>query len=173
MATMLLARDVPPRGGDTLFANMHVAYERLSDGMKHLLDGVTAVFTAAEVHGKHGLYSKELAKGDSPVQSDEQKAAARHVHPVIRTHPETGRRAIYTNRAFVSHIEGVSAEESEEILDRLERAILNPSVQCRIRWQKDTFVMWDNRAVQHNATDDFWPQTRHVERVTIVGDRPV
>ena len=93
-------------------------------------------------------------------------------HPVIRTHPETGQRTIYTNRSFVREIEGCTPEESAEIVGHLERQIMNPSVQCRIRWSVDTFVMWDNRAVQHFATDDFWPETRHVERVTVVGDAP-
>jgi taurine dioxygenase len=93
-------------------------------------------------------------------------------HPVIRTNPETGERGIYTNRAFVSHIEGVTKEESDQILLHLEMAVADPSVQCRVRWEVDTFVMWDNRSTQHHATNDFWPSERQVERVTVVGDRP-
>ena len=94
-------------------------------------------------------------------------------HPVVRTHPETGAKAIYTNRSFVTHIEGVEADESIEILDRLERAIASPNVQCRFRWEQDDIAMWDNRCTQHFATSDFWPEHRRMERVTIVGDRPV
>ena len=93
-------------------------------------------------------------------------------HPVIRTHPVTGARGIYTNIGFTSHVDGVSEQESSEILRHLERAIRNPSVQCRVRWGVDTFVMWDNRAVQHAAAADFLPEHRLMERVTIVGDRP-
>ncbi|NDH75422.1 MAG: hypothetical protein EBY52_01435 [Actinobacteria bacterium] len=109
--------------------------------------------------------------------SDEERAEKQALypparHPVIRTHPETGQRTIYTNRSFVREVEGCTPEESAEIVGHLERQIMNPSVQCRIRWSVDTFVMWDNRAVQHFATDDFWPETRHVERVTVVGDAP-
>ena len=118
-------------------------------------------------------FVKTFGRGVPPEKMEEMRATyppARH--PVIRTHPETGARGIYTNRQFTSHVEGVDDEESEAIINRLERAILDPSVQCRVRWQVDTFVMWDNRAVQHFATDDFWPETRTVERVTIVGDRP-
>jgi taurine dioxygenase len=93
-------------------------------------------------------------------------------HPVIRTHPETGERGIYTNIGFTSHILDVEPEESKEILRHLERQIMSPSVQCRVRWQPDTFVMWDNRSAQHAATNDFLPMRRRMERVTVVGDRP-
>ena len=91
-------------------------------------------------------------------------------HPVIRTHPETGERGIYTNIGFTSHILDVEPEESKEILRHLERQIMSP--QCRVRWQPDTFVMWDNRSAQHAATNDFLPMHRRMERVTVVGDRP-
>ena len=93
-------------------------------------------------------------------------------HPVIRTHPETEERGIYTNIGFTSHILDVEPEESKEILRHLERQIMSPSVQCRVRWQPDTFVMWDNRSAQHAATNDFLPMHRRMERVTVVGDRP-
>jgi len=103
-------------------------------------------------------------------EKQEEYPAARH--PVIRTHPVTGERGIYTNRPFVSHIEGIEEKESKDLLTILERAVLDPSIQCRIKWEVDTIVMWDNRIVQHHASNDFYPQTRHVERVTIIGDRP-
>jgi alpha-ketoglutarate-dependent taurine dioxygenase len=97
------------------------------------------------------------------------------VHPFTERdseHPETGQRGIFTNRSFVSHIEGVDRNESDEIIGHLERQIMSPSGQCRIRWLKDTLVMWDNRAVQHAATNDVLPEHRRMERVIIVGDRP-
>ncbi|MGI9615486.1 MAG: TauD/TfdA dioxygenase family protein [Acidimicrobiales bacterium] len=163
MGSILRGVVIPPVGGDTCFADATAAYDRLSPAWKERVDDLYAIHDFSRTFGRR--------------MSEEERAAKREKfpparHPVIRTHPETGARGIYTNRAFVSHIEGVSAEESAEILGHLERAIMNPSVQCRIRWDVDTFVMWDNRAVQHNATNDFWPETRHVERVTIVGDRP-
>jgi taurine dioxygenase len=163
MGSILRGVIVPPVGGDTCFADAALAYERLSDEWKERIDGLVAVHDYMKVFG-----------GRVP---DDQKAEMRakypvQHHPVIRTHPETGERGIYTNIGFTSHIEGVSPEESEEILRQLERQIMSPSVQCRVRWQKDTFVMWDNRSAQHAATNDFLPAHRRMERVTVIGDRP-
>ena len=163
MGSILRGVVIPPAGGDTCFADTAAAYERLPDDWKDRVDDKVAVHD----------FVKTFGRGVPPEKMEEMRATyppARH--PVIRTHPETGARGIYTNRQFTSHVEGVDDEESEAIINRLERAILDPSVQCRVRWQVDTFVMWDNRAVQHFATDDFWPETRTVERVTVVGDRP-
>ena len=162
MGSILRGVEIPSVGGDTLFADAGAAYQRLSDEWKDRIDGLVAVHD-------HSGFTRNKSAEEQAQKAEEYPAAH---HPVVRTHPETGRKSIYTNRAFVSHIEGVSAEESGEILDHLERRIMDPSVQCRIRWRVDTFVMWDNRAVQHYATDDFHPETRHVERVTIVGDKP-
>ncbi len=154
---------IPPAGGDTCFANAEAAYERLPDDMKERIDGLVAVhdFTKAFSRGRTEEFLAEKRKEHPPAR-----------HPVVRTHPETGAKAIYTNRVFVSHIEGVGAEESDEIIELLERAIMDPSVQCRFRWAVDSFAMWDNRCTQHFATNDFYPADRKVERVTIVGDRP-
>ncbi len=163
MGSILRGVEIPPVGGDTCFADATAAYERLPDDWKERVDGLFAVHDFSKTFGR---------RLDAEERAEKQKEYPPARHPVIRTHPETGAKAIYTNRPFVSHIEGVDAEESTRILDRLERSIMDPSVQCRIRWAPDTFVMWDNRAVQHYATNDFWPETRHVERVTIVGDRP-
>jgi len=154
---------IPPVGGDTSFSDAGAAYDRLSDTWKERLDGLVAVHDYVKFFG--------------PRIDDDKKAEMRAkyplaFHPVIRTHPETGQRSIYTNRTFTSHIDGVSEHESDEILDYLELKIMNPSVQCRVRWAVDTFVMWDNRAVQHAASDDFFPQERLCERVTIIGDEP-
>lgn len=163
MGSILRGRHVPPVGGDTCFADATAAYERLSDEWKERVDHLTAVHDFARV----------FAGRVKPEERDEMRAKyPPQQHPVIRTHPETGARGIYTNIGFTSYIEGVEADESDRILRHLERAIMNPSVQMRVRWQPDTFVMWDNRAVQHSAVTDFLPQYRRMERVTIVGDRP-
>ncbi len=163
MGSILRGRIIPPVGGDTCFADATAAYERLSDEWKERVDDKFAIHDYARVFA-------------SRVPDDEREAIREKYppqrHPVIRTHPETGARAIYTNIGFTSHVEGVTQDESNEILRHLERAIMNPSVQCRIRWEPDTFVMWDNRSVQHAATSDFLPAERRMERVTIVGDRP-
>ncbi|MCP4843919.1 MAG: TauD/TfdA family dioxygenase [Actinomycetia bacterium] len=163
MGSILRGVVIPPVGGDTCFADTAAAYDRLSDEWKARVDDKFAVHDFVPTFGR-GV----------PVEKMDEMRATYPVarHPVIRTHPETGARGIYTNRPFTTHIDGVEADESEEILRRLERSIMDPSVQCRIRWEVDTFVMWDNRAVQHYATDDYWPETRTVERVTVVGDRP-
>lgn len=163
MGSILRGVVIPPVGGDTCFADAAAAYRRLPDEVREQVDGRFAI------HDFTATFGRRLSPED---RAEKQKEYPPARHPVIRTHPETGEKGIYTNRVFVSHIEGVSAEESERLLDAMERAIMNPSVQCRIRWEVDTFVMWDNRAVQHCATDDFFPETRHVERVTIIGDRP-
>lgn len=163
MGSILRGRVVPPVGGDTCFADATAAYERLSDEWKERVDGLFAIHD----------YARVFADRVEPDEEEEIRAEyPPQRHPVIRTHPETGARAIYTNIGFTSHIDGVSSEESHEILRHLERAIRDPSVQCRIRWRPDTFVMWDNRSVQHAATNDFLPDYRRMERVTIIGDRP-
>ncbi len=164
MGSILRGRIIPEAGGDTCFADATAAYDRLDDQWKERVDDLIAVHDFSLVFGGRLSDAERTAKRE---QYPPQR------HPVIRTHPESGQRGIYTNRAFVSHIEGMGKDESDKILLHLEMAIANPSVQCRVRWEVDTFVMWDNRSTQHNATNDFWPLERQVERVTVVGDRPV
>jgi taurine dioxygenase len=163
MASILRARVLPEVGGDTCWANTEMAYDRLSDDWKERIEGKVCVHDYARVFG-HGLSEEKAAK------MREEYPPARH--PVVRTHPESGARSIYTNRSFGSHIEDVPKDESEAILGHLERAVSSPTVQCRFRWEVDSFAMWDNRCTQHFATSDFFPGTRRMERVTIVGDRP-
>ncbi|MEZ5168984.1 MAG: TauD/TfdA family dioxygenase [Acidimicrobiales bacterium] len=163
MGSILRGVVIPPVGGDTSFADTAAAYRRLPDDVREQVDGLFAIHDFSQTFGTRMTPEERAAK-----QAEFPPAR----HPVIRTHPETGERGIYTNGSFVSHIEGVSEEESRSLLATLARAIMNPSVQCRVRWAVDTFVMWDNRAVQHHAANDFWPETRQVERVTIVGDKP-
>jgi len=163
MGSILRGREVPSVGGDTCFADATAAYARLSDEWKERVDGLFAIHDYARVFASR-------VKPDEEAEIRERYPPQRH--PVIRTHPETGARGIYTNIGFTSHVEGVGDEESRAILRHLERAIMDPSVQIRVRWRPDTFVMWDNRAVQHAATTDFFPHYRRMERVTVVGDRP-
>ncbi|MBT8214771.1 MAG: TauD/TfdA family dioxygenase [Acidimicrobiia bacterium] len=163
MGSILRGIVIPPVGGDTSFACAGAAYRQLAADVREQIDDLHAIHDYSRVFGR-GLSVEERA--------EKQKEYPPARHPVVRTHPETGERSIYTNRGFVSHIEGVDAEESRRLIGILERAIMSPSVQCRVQWEVDTFVMWDNRAVQHQASNDFWPETRHVERVTIIGDKP-
>jgi taurine dioxygenase len=162
LGSILLAREVPDCGGDTLFANMHLAYERLSDPMKTFCEGLTAVHDIARVFAKRlGKRPEELHDTYPPMR-----------HPVIRTHPETGERAIYVNTAFTSHIEGLAESESRWLLDHLFATAKDAEIQCRFRWQAGSVAFWDNRVCQHFAASDYFPARRVMERVTIAGDKP-
>lgn len=162
LGSILYAHEVPEVGGDTLFANMHLAYERLSEQMKRFCQGLTAVHDIARVFGKR--------LGKSPEELHEEFPPMRH--PVIRTHPETGERVIYVNTGFTSHIEGLSKEESVWLLDHLYKTAWDVEIQCRFRWQKGSMAFWDNRVCQHLAVSDYFPARRVMERVTIAGDKP-
>ena len=162
LGSILLAREVPDCGSDTLFANMHLAYERLSDPMKTFCEGLTAVHDIARVFAKRlGKRPEELHDTYPPMR-----------HPVIRTHPETGERAIYVNTAFTSHIEGLAESESRWLLDHLFATAKDAEIQCRFRWQAGSVAFWDNRVCQHFAASDYFPARRVMERVTIAGDKP-
>lgn len=162
LGSILRALEVPETGGDTLFANMHLAYEGLSPKMKEFCEGLTAVHDVARVFARRlGKRPEELHEQYPPM-----------THPVIRTHPESGKRVIYVNTAFTSHIEGLSAEESRWLLDHLYKTAADPEIQCRFRWKAGSIAFWDNRICQHLAASDYFPERRIMERVTIAGDRP-
>ncbi|WP_369027206.1 TauD/TfdA dioxygenase family protein [Qipengyuania sp. RANM35] len=162
LGSILYAREVPPVGGDTLFANMHLAYERLSEQMQRFCEGLTAVHDIARVFAKRlGKSVEELHEKYPPMR-----------HPVIRTHPETGERAIYVNTGFTSHIEGLSKTESDWLLQHLYATAMDVEIQCRFRWRENSIAFWDNRVCQHLAVSDYFPARRVMERVTIAGDRP-
>ena len=162
LGSILLAREVPECGGDTLFANMHLAYERLSKPMKRHCESLTAVHDIARV------FAKRLGK--APEDLHDRFPPQRH--PVIRTHPETGERATYVNIAFTSHIEGLSERESQWLLDHLYTTAKDAEIQCRFRWEAGSIAFWDNRVCQHLAVSDYFPARRVMERVTVAGDKP-
>jgi taurine dioxygenase len=162
--SVLRAREVPAVGGDTLFCDMVAAYEGLDDDVRAALDGLRAVHDFTRTFGR-ALDPEALAQ--------KQKEYPPAEHPVVRTHPETGRKALYVNGAFTSHIVGMAREDSRRLLDLLYRQATVPEYQCRFRWRPHSIAFWDNRAVQHYAASDYWPQRRVMERVTIVGDTPV
>jgi taurine dioxygenase len=167
MASMLVARDVPPAGGDTEFANMYLAYATLSDGMKRLLDGLVAVNSsaAADVSRTREDRLKDSARADA---RKEYTAA----HPVVRVHPETGRRALYVNVAHTVRFEGMTEEESAPLLQYLYRHQVRPELTCRFRWRPGSLAFWDNRCAQHNAINDYHGQRRLLHRITLAGDKP-
>ena len=158
MASILHIHETPGGGGDTLFANMYDAYDGLSQPMQEFLDPLQAIHSSDYT----GLY------GDHEPQRENPSA----VHPVIRTHPETGRRALYVNSGFTKRILGLSRSESEALLHLLFEHVKNPNFQCRFQWQPHSVAMWDNRCTQHIAVWDYYPETRSGIRVTIKGDKP-
>ena len=169
-ATCLYAIEVPTQGGDTLFANMTAAYEALSQGMRDLLDGVRAVFTAAKVHGAAGFYKN----ADHPMDmtKNAQKEEARYLHPVVRTHPETGRKALYLDLPHVERLENMHVEESQPLMEFLYNHATQDPFTTRFRWQPGSLAIWDNRCVQHYALNDYPGQRREMNRITVKGDIP-
>jgi taurine dioxygenase len=167
MASMLVARDVPPAGGDTEFANMYLAYETLSDGMKRLLDGLVAVNSsaAADVSRTREDRLKDSARADA-------KREYTSAHPVVRVHPETGRRALYVNVAHTVRFEGMTQEESAPLLQYLYRHQVRAELTCRFRWSPGSLAFWDNRCAQHNAINDYHGHRRLLHRITLAGDKP-
>jgi taurine dioxygenase len=166
MASMLIAREVPPVGGDTLFANMYLAYETLSDGMKRLLEGLTAINSSAKADASR---TREDRVKDSGREANREYVAA---HPVVRRHPETGRRALYVNVAHTVRFDGMTEAESAPLLDYLFRHQVRPEFTCRFRWRPGSLAFWDNRCAQHNAINDYHGHRRLLHRLTLAGDTP-
>lgn len=162
LGSILYLRQCPPCGGDTLFANTYAAYEALSERMKGYLEGLTAVHDGEHVYRR--LYAN-LGVEDRP-------SYPRAEHPVVRTHPVSGRRSLFVNRGFTTKLVGVPREESDAVLRYLFDHLENELFQCRFRWRERSIAFWDNRCVQHRAMWDYWPHTRSGNRVTIRGDRP-
>ncbi len=169
-ATCLYAIEVPERGGDTLFASMTAAYDALSEGMHDLLDGVRGVFTAAKVHGDTGLYKN----ADHPMDmtKNAEKEEARYLHPIVRTHPETGLRALYLDLPHVERLENMRVQESQPLMDFLYQHGTQPQFTSRFRWRPGSLAIWDNRCVQHYALNDYAGQRREMNRITVKGDVP-
>jgi len=167
MASMLIAREVPPAGGDTLFANMYLAYETLSDGMQRLLDGLVAINSSARADVSR---TREDRLKDSARADAKKEYVA--THPVVRVHPETGRRALYVNVAHTVGFEGMTEEESAPILDYLFRHQTRPELTCRFRWRPGSLAFWDNRCAQHNAINDYQTHRRVMHRITLAGEKP-
>src|SRR5271154_6498536 len=163
MGSILYIRECPPVGGDTLFASMYAAYEALSERMKRYLDGLTAIHDGEDSY--RGTYANYGIQ--------DKASYPRAEHPVVRTHPVTGRKAIYVNRGFTKRLVGVPRDESEGMLRYLFDHVENSLFQCRFRWRANSIAFWDNRCVQHRAMWDYWPATRSGNRVTVKGDRPV
>jgi taurine dioxygenase len=168
MATLLVAREVPDAGGDTIFANQYRAYDTLSDGMKALLAGLKGVASSAKADSSRTREDRIRSDG-----SAEARRLLIAEHPVVRTHPETGRRSLYVNRAHTIGFAGMTEEESAPLLDFLFDHQIRPEFTCRFRWETGSLAIWDNRCAQHYAVNDYHGQRRVMQRITLAGDRPV
>ncbi|MEI8000482.1 MAG: TauD/TfdA family dioxygenase [Actinomycetes bacterium] len=166
MGTMLLAREVPAAGGDTLWANLYAAYETLSPGLAHFLDDLEAVNTSAMADISKTREDRRRDRGTDVTDFEA-------VHPVVRTHPETGRKALYVNPAHTARFVGMTEEESRPLLRYLCEHAIRPEFTCRFRWEVGSLALWDNRCAWHNPINDYHGQTRVMHRITLAGDVPV
>lgn len=166
LGSMLVAREVPDHGGDTMFASMYAAYDALSDGLKRTLEGLRAIHSSRHVFGRDAAYHGNDLKGRL---HNPDAATQDAVHPVVIRHPDTGRKALYVNRNFTIGIEGWTREESAGLLDFLYRHGERPEFTCRFRWANGSVALWDNRSTWHFAINDYHGQRRLMHRITIEG----
>jgi taurine dioxygenase len=167
MASMLVAREVPPQGGDTLFANMYLAYEALSPGLKNILEKLVAVNSSAKAN--------VTRTREDRIKSDGQDSAGKEFvaeHPVVRSHAETGRKALYVNAAHTVRFKDMTEEESAPLLSYLFQHQIRPEFTCRFSWRVGSIALWDNRCTQHNPVNDYHGHRRLMHRITLAGDRP-
>lgn len=166
LGSVLLAREVPDQGGDTMFASMHMAYEALSDGFKTMLSSLKAQHSSRHIFGRNAPYHASDIKGRL---HNPDEATQDAVHPVVIRHPETGRKALYVNQNFTTGIEGWSKAESDALLGFLCAHGARPEFTCRFRWQVGSIAIWDNRSTWHCAVNDYHGQRRLMHRITVEG----
>jgi taurine dioxygenase len=168
--TILYGKDVPEFGGDTLWANMYLAYESLSDGMKRVLDGLEAIHSPERAYGPQALHNELIENMDIPYG---EKAKILKAHPVVRTHRETGRKALFVNPGYTIGLRDMKPNEADPILEALYRVATNPAFLCRFRWEPGSVAVWDNRCTLHNPISDYHGKRREMHRTTVAGDVPV
>ncbi len=170
LGSILYLHEVPDVGGDTLFSSMYAAYEALSEPMKRFLAGLTAVHSGEHIY--RARYPKDEVKDRSDYGYQRATSFPVSEHPVLRTHPETGRTALYVNAGFTTRIKELELHASQAILEFLFKHIQRPEFCCRFRWRKNSIAFWDNRCVQHYAVFDYFPSVRSGDRVTVKGNKP-
>ena len=165
MASMLYAVEIPPYGGDTIFSNQYMAYENLSDGIKKTLSELIAVNSSSKPEVSK---TREDRMSEAGMELNVLSA----LHPAVRTHPETGRKALYVNKAHTTHFEDWTEQESKSLLEFLFHHQIRTEFTCRFSWEKNSLAFWDNRCVQHNPVNDYQGFRRIMHRVTIAGGKP-
>jgi len=168
MGTMLIARELPPYGGDTMFANQYLAYEGLSNTMQRLLVGLKGISTSAKADVSKTREDRLKTDAKQGAKTEYQA-----MHPIVRTHPETGRKSLYVNIAHTAGIEGMTEAESTPLLNFLFAHQVKPEFTCRFNWRLNSIAFWDNRCAQHNPVNDYHGFRRILHRITLRGDRPV
>ena len=169
--TLLYAHEVPDYGGDTLFQNQYLAYETLSDGLKQTLKGLRAVHSAGPAYGTGGYLDRVKDKMSTEIVPSKD-AFQECIHPAVIRHPESKREALYLNPVYTMRFDGWSAAESQPLLQHIYRHQTNENFTCRVRWAKGTLTIWDNRATQHNALNDYAGQRREMYRTSVAGGAP-
>ena len=171
MGSLLYAREVPSHGGDTLFANMYAAYEALSPGLRAMIDPLGAVHTG-KPYGVQGIPQDLRVSRSIGIERNRPEADRETVHPVVRVHPDTGRKALFVNAIYTTRFEHMTPSESRPLLDFLFAHATQPEFTCRLRWAVGSLAIWDNRAAMHYAINDYDGQRRLMHRTTIAGERP-
>lgn len=166
LGAILVARELPPKGGDTLFANMVMAYDALPDDMKEKLSGLIAINSSAKDHVAKSRQDRQKDMDDVPEPLSAE-------HPAVRTHPETGRKSLYVNQGHTVGFKGMAEDESAPLLEELFEHQTRGEFTCRFQWRPGSIAFWDNRSTQHNPINDYHGHRRVMHRVTLAGDKPV
>jgi len=172
LCVVMRALAVPRYGGDTAFSNAYLVYEDLSEGMRKLLDGLQVLYSGKDIWSKNAKLDpdKRLRLRDTHSFSE---AELENIHPAVRRHPVTGRKALYATTAYFKRFVGWSEDESRAILNYLQGLAQRAEYQCRVRWRQDTLLVWDNRFLLHRGVHDFKNERRHLIRTTVIGERPI
>ena len=174
LGSALYALEVPTHGGDTMFGNMYLAYDTLSEGLKRALGRLRGVHTAMGAYDLGAIKERFGPERSIQIRTDREEEARREVsHPVVRTHPETGKKSLFVDRAYTKRFEGMTVEESMPLLEYLWAHQERPEFTCRFRWQKGSLALWDNRCAHHYAVNDYFGHRRVMHRVSICGNTPV
>ncbi len=172
LGSILYARETPAHGGDTLFANMYQAYDELSEGMKRMLGGLRAMHSGRP-YGRAGVPADLKTSRSIEIERENPEADREVAHPVVRLHPESGRKALFVNSIYTTRFEGMSEAESRPLLDFLFQHCQRPEFACRFRWAEGSLAVWDNRCTLHYAVNDYDGQRRLMHRTTVAGERPM